>query len=126
MMGLDRGGSCAGVLFRVTGPHASDKLAPVWRREMIGRAYRPVWVNVATTAGQQRAICFVADRTSERYAGRLGEAEIARCMARACGSVGPNATYLLETWRHCETMGIADRMLRRLQKRVAGELMRQE
>lgn len=122
MMGLDRGGACAGVLFRIAAPAAGGKLAGVWRREMIGRAYRPVWVTAETPKRWRRALCFVADRASERYAGELPLADAAHFIAGACGSMGANAVYLLETWRHCEAIGIQDPMLRALQRLVASEI----
>ena len=87
-------------------------------------AYRPVWVNAASPEHPVRAVTFVADRKSHRYAGRLPEPEIARYVARACGQTGPNASYLLETWKHCTAIGIRDPMLDRLQKLVALELTR--
>lgn len=122
MMALDRGGACNGVLFQIPGPNASDRLAKVWYREMIGKAYRPVWINARTAKEKIRAVTFVADRNSPRYAGRISDAETAKYIASACGHIGPNATYLLETYLHCEESGIHDPMLNRLQLLVAAEL----
>jgi glutathione-specific gamma-glutamylcyclotransferase len=119
MMALDRGGSCVGAAFRIVGPDAATKLGKTWRREMIGMAYRPIWVGLETTDGPVSAVTFVADRRSHRYAGRRSIAEEAALIAQACGHVGPSATYLLETWRHCEEIGIRDPMLRALQSKVA-------
>lgn len=119
MMALDQGGSCIGAAFRIAAPGAAETLARTWRREMIGMAYRPIWVTLETEAGRIRAVTFVADRTSLRYAGRRPVTEAAALIAQACGHVGPSATYLLETWRHCEEIGIHDRMLRALQAKVA-------
>ena len=124
MMALDRGGACVGALFRIPGPGATEKLAQTWRREMPGMAYRPIWINACSPAGPVRAVTFVADRKSHRYAGRLPEPEIARHIARACGQTGPNASYLLETWKHCTAIGIRDPMLDRLQALVAVEITR--
>ena len=41
MMALDRGGSCIGIAYRISAPAVSSKLAKVWEREMIGKAYQP-------------------------------------------------------------------------------------
>lgn len=122
MMALDRGGACNGVLFQIPGPNASDRLAKVWYREMIGKAYRPVWIDARTAKEKIRAVTFVADRNSPRYAGRISDAETAKYIASACGHIGPNATYLLETYLHCVESGIHDPMLNRLQFLVAAEL----
>jgi cation transport protein ChaC len=91
---------------------------------MIGKAYRPLWVSAATDTGPIWAITFVADRQSHRYAGEIPETLAARYIASACGHVGSNAEYLLETFRHCEQCGIEDPMLSRLQALVAAELTR--
>ena len=122
MMALDRGGTCNGVLFQIPAPDASARLAKVWYREMIGKAYRPVWINARTAKDDIRAVTFVADRKSPRYTGRISDLETAKYIASACGHIGPNATYLLETYLHCEESGIHDPMLNRLQLLVAAEL----
>lgn len=122
MMALDVGGSCEGILLRAPGPDASAKLASVWNREMIGRAYRPVWVQTMTERGPVRAVTFVADRESQRYAGDLPDKIVAKYVAKACGHIGPNAEYLLETYLHCKRCGIIDPLLENLQGLVAAEL----
>ena len=122
MMALDVGGSCTGAVFRIPGPDASARLAKVWYREMISRAYKPIWVSADTESGIIRAITFVADRESHRFAGEIPEEEAAQYIASACGHIGPNAEYLLETYLHCEQCGIGDPMLSRLQALVAKEL----
>ena len=124
MMALDRGGSCTGIAFRIAAPGVSEKVAKVWYREMIGMAYRPVWVSIQAGSDSLDAITFVADRKGHRYAGRLPDETIARHIATACGHIGPNAEYLLETYLHCCETGIADPMLTRLQALVAGEMNR--
>lgn len=124
MMALDVGGTCTGQLFRIPGPDASERLKKIWRREMIGRAYRPIWIWVETAAETVRALTFVADRESHRYAGTIPEEEAAQFIATACGHIGSNAEYLLETYLHCDQCGIDDPILARMQKLVADELMR--
>ena len=119
MMALDRGGSCVGVAYRIAAPGVSDKLAKVWEREMIGKAYQPKWVKLRSEHELIDAITFVADAHSHRYAGRLDEDLIATHIATACGHIGPNAEYLLETFSRCRQMGIRDRMLTRLEALVA-------
>jgi glutathione-specific gamma-glutamylcyclotransferase len=119
MMALDRGGSCVGIVFRVAAPDVSLKLAKVWEREMMGKGYRPQWVGVQAEGKALKAITFVADQKSYRYAGRLDEGVIAKHIATACGPIGPNAEYLLETLLHCQEIGVRDLMLLRLEVLVA-------
>ena len=119
MMALDVGGACVGAVLRAPGPDAPSRLAGVWNREMIGRAYRPIWVEVETGQGPVRAVTFVADRDSHRNAGDLPDETVAKYVARACGHIGPNAEYLLETYLHCQKCGIGDPLLENLQGLVA-------
>ena len=124
MLALDRGGSCKGLAYRIAGPAVRLKIARVWRREMIGNGYRPRWVRAWCDNRAVAAIAFIANRRGERYAGKLPEAEVADRIAAACGHVGPNAAYLLETVASCEALGIHDRRLWRMQEMVAERLCR--
>lgn len=122
VLALDRGGLCRGVAFRLAGTDLRQTLMPVWRREMRGRGYVARWLPVATEAGPVSALTFLVNRASDRYSGRLTDAEIAGKIAAACGHVGPSAEYLLRTVEACEALGIRDRHLWRLQALVAEHL----
>jgi len=124
MLALDRGGSCGGMVYHLSAPNVREKIAPVWRREMIGNGYRPRWVTADTEHGTVTALAFVAHRTGERYAGKLSDESIADRIGSACGHIGPSAEYLLETVARCEEFGIHDRHLWRMQRLVAGRLGR--
>lgn len=122
VLGLDRGGVCRGVAFRLadTDPHAT--LMPVWRREMKGKGYEGRWVRVETETGPVTALTFMVNRASDRYTGRLSDAEIADRIAAACGHLGPSAEYLFRTVEACARLGIHDRHLWSLQALVAERL----
>lgn len=122
VLGLDRGGTCRGVAFRLdeTDPHAT--LMPVWRREMKGKGYEGRWVSVETAAGPVTALTFTVNRQSDRYTGRLSDEEIADKIASACGHLGPSAEYLFRTVEACARLGIHDRHLWSLQALVAERL----
>lgn len=122
VLALDRGGLCKGVAFRLDGGVAHATLLPVWRREMRGNGYEGRWVTVETTDGPIEALTFVVNRASDRYTGRLTEAEIADRIASGCGHLGPSATYLFHTLAACAELGIHDRHLWALQALVAEKL----
>lgn len=122
MLALDEGGTCTGVLYRLPEAGLQAQLMPLWKREMTGRGYTPLWIDVAGEAGPVRAITFFANREGPRYAGRLPREAIADHIASACGHAGPNASYLLETWRYCRRAGIADAYVEELQRLVAERL----
>jgi cation transport protein ChaC len=124
MLGLERGGACRGVAFRIAEGIAREELEIVWRREMLTGAYCPRWVRISTAAGRGWAIAFLINRNHERYAGLLPEDKVATTIASACGPLGACATYLFNTVAHLEELGISDRHLSRLRDRVAGEIQR--
>ena len=119
MLALDRGGSCAGVLFRIRAAEARGELLLAWRREMFTGAYAARWVRAEAGHGTVRAITFVANPSHPRYAGRLDESEIAARIAVAAGPLGSCATYLSETIAALHALGLSDRGLERLQRRIA-------
>ena len=122
MLALAPGGSCAGLAYRIDGPGLRDKLGPVWRREMGGDGYRPLWMKATTDTGPLRVAAFVANRAGERYAGPLSDDVVAATIARARGHAGTGAEYLLNTALAMEDLGVRDGMLWRMQHLVAQKL----
>ena len=118
MLALDRGGSCAGMLFRIPAAEARPELLLAWRRELFTGAYRSRWVTALTGQGPVSAVTFVVNRTHPRYAGRLEESAVAERLAAASGELGSCAAYLNATMAALEQLGLRDRGLQRLQRRV--------
>lgn len=118
LLGLDRGGSCCGVAFRIAAAQAEEELDIIWAREMVAHSYEPRWVTVRTAEDAHRAIAFVMNHDSKFYAGRLPEAIVARHIATAAGSLGPCADYLVNTVAHLDELGIRDGPLHALLERV--------
>jgi glutathione-specific gamma-glutamylcyclotransferase len=114
MLGLERGGSCAGLAYRVPAAQVEAELDIVWRREMVTGAYVPTWVRLVTASGPIKAIAFTINRRHERYAGRLPQAEAVRAIATAEGPLGANRDYLFNTVEHLGELGLTDGRLRRL------------
>lgn len=119
MLALDRGGSCQGVVFRISRANADEEMELIWRREMISGSYTPKWLEVRTPAGPVQAVTFVVNRDHERYAGDVPEGDAVKLLATAKGPLGRCCDYLYNTAAHLEAMGIADRNLKRLSRKVA-------
>jgi cation transport protein ChaC len=119
MLALDRGGVCRGVAFRIPAAEARGELLLIWRREMFGTAYLARWATVRMVGATVPAITFVVDRTNPRYAGRIADAEAARHIATATGSLGSCASYLENTMAHLRTLGIRDAGLERIAASIA-------
>ena len=119
VLGLDRGGACRGVAFRVPGPDAAAVLDYLQEREM-PRSEEAVYerrvlrVSLLDGAGRDvRAVAFVVDRTRASYC--RPEADVAAAaIARGLGQMGPNREYLLNTVAHLRAMGVRDAGLDRI------------
>lgn len=109
VLGLDRGGSCHGMAFRVAGSDRESVVAYLRERELVTRVYveceRP-----ARLAGGERieALVYLVDRAHQQYAGRLDDSEIAAIVAAGSGRSGRNIDYFSSTLAHLREMGIHD------------------
>ncbi|MBX9635495.1 MAG: gamma-glutamylcyclotransferase, partial [Magnetospirillum sp.] len=115
VLGLDRGGSCQGLAFRV--PHAQAELAVEYlnERELIGYAYLATTLPVELDDGRSvPAYTFVADREHRHYAGNLDQEEAAAIIMDAQGCAGLNRDYLINTVRKLEAEGFTDQSLHSL------------
>jgi glutathione-specific gamma-glutamylcyclotransferase len=117
VLGLDVGGSCRGVAYRITAQHAREELPLLWRREMVTGAYVPTWVKTRTEQGTVMAIAFVVRRNSHGYAGNMDENEMARHINSATGMLGPCSEYLVNTALGLREVGIHDALLERMMAR---------
>lgn len=122
VLGLDRGGSCAGLAYRVPAAEAAETMDYLYEREMVTSVYLPRWVRIGTAEGPVRAATFVVDTGHKQYAGRLSPERIIELILQGTGSSGPCVDYLDNTVRHLRALGLRDRNLERLQKLVAARL----
>ncbi len=120
VLGLDRGGACRGMAFRLSPDSLADAIDRLWTREMTApRVYDMRRVRARTAHGAETAFAFTVRRGHPDYAGRLMPEEAARIIHGAVGSRGTCREYLDNTLRHLEEIGVADVPLRRLARRVA-------
>lgn len=118
VLGLDRGGSCRGVAFRITAADVPSELLLVWRREMVVGSYIPRWVRVFDGTQEFEAIAFVVNRHHSTYALDLPLEVAVDSIATAHGQLGSCADYLTQTVNGLMTVGIKDKQLLRLRDRV--------
>lgn len=119
VLGLDRGGSCYGVVYRLPARSAKAELALLWRREMVLGAYLPLWVKVRCDGKPLVALAFVVDRAHRQYTGNLTLGEQSEVLATAAGAFGSSADYLERARVALVTHGIVDPYLERLAALVA-------
>ncbi|GLK80235.1 gamma-glutamylcyclotransferase [Methylopila turkensis] len=109
VLGLDEGGSCEGVAFRVQVPFVADALAHLRERELVSRVYHEVQLPTRLADGRVvRAVTYVADPRHPQYVGDLPPEETLRWVRRGVGAAGPNPDYVLNTVRELEKLGVTD------------------
>jgi cation transport protein ChaC len=118
MLGLESGGACRGVVFRIAEAAVQSELDILWRREMFTGAYCPTWVRARSGTDVVPAITFAINRKNSRYAGRLSDDTVARHIATAAGPMGRCCEYLFETVSHLTELGIRDRQLEAMAAKV--------
>ncbi len=114
VLGLDHGGSCGGVAYRLHADHVLEEFKLLWRREMLTGDYSARWVEACTNSGLVNALTFVVDRATPGYTGRLSDEDIINIVVDAHGHFGSCADYLLETATSLTQHGISDQRMRRL------------
>lgn len=124
--GLDRGGSCVGVAYRLPAYDLRAQFERLWQREMFMGSYHPRWLHAhrLDRPGRVTALAFVVRRDAPNYCGRLPEAEVIAALARACGRYGSSLDYLLHTVQALRAEGLRDPHLERLAQRVQRALGR--
>jgi glutathione-specific gamma-glutamylcyclotransferase len=108
VLGLDRGGSCHGVVYRMKPGQEREIIERLYQREMPNHVYTPRMLPVRLP-GERRieAIAFVARRDHPSYL-RLSRDELLRRLSSCRGGRGPNRDYAINTWHALREWGIED------------------
>jgi glutathione-specific gamma-glutamylcyclotransferase len=117
VLGLDRGGACRGIAFRVAEKNRAATIAYLREREQVTSVYREVTRSVwLENEARQRvsALAYVVDRGHVQYAGRLSLAEQLHHVQQGHGQSGVNRDYVLATVKAIEAEGFRDAPLHRL------------
>jgi cation transport protein ChaC len=118
VFGLNRGGGCRGVAFRIPAESVDTIFAALWEREMMTGSYLPRWLRCVTAQGDIQALAFVINREASGYAGELQEEELLGVVRRAHGRYGACVDYVMETVRALRNCGIHDRRLEHIVARL--------
>jgi cation transport protein ChaC len=117
VLGLDRGGACRGIAFRVAAKHRAATVDYLRGREQTTHVYREVMRSVwLENEARERvsAMAYVVDRGHVQYAGRLTLAEQVRYVRQGHGRSGNNRDYVLSTVKSIEAQGLRDQQLHQL------------
>jgi glutathione-specific gamma-glutamylcyclotransferase len=123
VLGLDQGGMCRGIAYRVAARLRAETLAYLREREQVTSVYlervRPV-VLIGHAESRIQAVCYMVDRSHAQYAGKLALADQLRIVRHGHGKSGANRDYVLATVHALEAMGCRDRELHLLAERLHG------
>ena len=117
VLGLDRGGACRGMVFRVHARHAEETIRYLRAREQVNSVYLERQIAVSLDDGRRvSALAYVVDRRHRQYAGRLPLDELLRLVAAGEGQSGRNMDYVLATHDHLVGLGLRDPVLAGLER----------
>ena len=123
VLGLDRGGNCRGVAYRVASSRRADTIAYLRAREQATMVYREetraIWLD-SDPKLRVEALCYTVDRGHPQYAGRLSLEQQIHHVWQGHGRSGNNRDYVLETVKALEELGFRDIELHRLAERLKG------
>ena len=123
VLGLDRGGACRGIAYRVAAAERAPTLAYLRAREQVTMVYRETVRSIMLAGKPERrvdAVCFVVDRSHPQYAGRLTLAEQLHHVRQGHGKSGQNRDYVIETVKELEALGYRETELHLLAERLKG------
>ena len=121
VLGLDRGGSCRGIAYRVAGEMRAETIAYLREREQVTDVYLEVVTSALLPDGRVvAALTYRADRKHPQYAGALPDEDVLRIIQEGVGMSGANPDYVLATQDHLVELGIHDALLTRLAARLRG------
>ncbi|WP_233800922.1 gamma-glutamylcyclotransferase [Paraburkholderia sp. HP33-1] len=118
MLGLDRGGACNGLLYRIDAAKVEAELRLLWRREMLAGAYDARWVPATVDDRHIRALTFVVNRAHDRYIGGCPIHHVAHLIRTGRGPLGTSRAYFDETTLTLERLGLRDTGIERLRRAI--------
>jgi cation transport protein ChaC len=121
VLGLDRGGMCRGIAFRVAAAARAETIAYLRAREQVTSVYLETVRRIELEDQARRpvrALCYIVDRGHVQYAGRLPLAESLHFVRQGHGRSGPNRDYVIETVQALEALGYRETELHRLAARL--------
>lgn len=124
VLGLDRGGACLGLGYRVHSGDAAEALAYLRAREQVTAVYREAQLPVTLRDGRTvRGVAYVVDREHPQYSRRLPLDVVLAHVRRGIGRSGANIEYVLASHARLRQMGIRDKALEAVVAALAGEAL---
>jgi cation transport protein ChaC len=123
VLGLDQGGTCRGIAYRVPVKDRGATVAYLRAREQVTSVYRecmrPIWLK-SRPERRVQALCYMVDRGHVQYAGRLSLEQQLHHVRQGHGHSGANREYVIATVGALEQLGYRETTLHLLAERLAG------
>lgn len=118
VLGLDRGGSCSGLAYRVEAAMWDRTLAYLRAREQVTMVYREAVrpVRLLRSGGVVEALTYLVDRKHPQYAGSLSDDELLALIRQGQGISGRCVDYVVSALTHLRSMDIHDMRLETLSR----------
>ncbi|MEA2903952.1 MAG: glutathione-specific gamma-glutamylcyclotransferase [Alphaproteobacteria bacterium] len=123
VLGLDRGGACRGVAYRVAAAEREKTVGYLRAREQVTMVYREFMRRVRLKGEPERqvtALCYMVDRSHPQYAGRLSLERQLHLVRQGHGQSGANRDYVIATVAELEALGYRETELHLLADRLKG------
>jgi len=123
VLGLDRGGACRGIAYRVAAADRDSTIAYLREREQVTSVYLETSRRITLTGAPLRdvtALVFLVDRSHPQYAGRLNLEHQIHLVRQGHGRSGANVDYVLSTIAEIEAQGCRDSGLHAIAARLKG------
>jgi glutathione-specific gamma-glutamylcyclotransferase len=123
VLGLDLGGACRGIAFRIAAQARAETIRYLRAREQVTMVYREcmrrVWLK-SEPAQPVQALCYVVDRSHPQYGGRLTLEQQLHHVRQGHGHSGANRDYVIATVEALESLGYRETDLHLLAERLKG------
>jgi cation transport protein ChaC len=123
VLGLDHGGTCRWIAYRVAAAERTSTVAYLRAREQATSVYRECTRAIWLRGDPERrvpALCYVVDRGHAQYAGRLTLEQQLHLVRQGHGQSGANRDYVVATVAALEQLGYRETALHLLAERLGG------
>lgn len=112
VLGLDHGGACQGIAFRVAAAEVEATYAYLTEREQLNKVYREVLRPIRLADGRiVKALAYLVDRSHRQYARGLDHGRLLELVLQGQGQSGSCRDYVLNTLSSMAELGIRDHAL---------------
>lgn len=114
VLGLDRGGSCKGIAYRVVAGERQAAVEYLDGRELPSRCYLPRFAPIRLADGRRvDSYVYVTDPAHPQYGGHLSAQRRLALLCQGHGEQGSSRDYLAQTVAQLAALGVRDGLLQR-------------